>query len=219
VRKTAVTGTGGAAAAAAGAARSAFEERVLAELGAMAPAVSEPAIQKPHRLIARVKAGSIVDVSRRLKLIGFDHLSCETCVDYESEIEMVYLLWSYKEKCLIELRSRISGTEPKAASLVPVWTGAEFHEREAYDMFGVIFEGCPNLRRVLLPDEWTLFPFRKSFKIESIHEKRKRAEAEKAKAAKAAAAAAAPKPPAPPAPPAPAPPAQNVPPEKEAGPK
>jgi len=56
----------------------------------------------------------------------------------------------------------------------------------------VLFEGCPNLKRVLLPDEWSVFPLRKSFKVESIHEKRKRAEAEKAKAAKAAAATAAP---------------------------
>lgn len=207
MRKTAERGGGNAAGAAGGGARQPFEERVLAELGAIAGAFTEPVVQRPRRLLAKVKPGEVVEVCRRLQKIGFDHLSCITCVDYEAEIEMVYLLWSFKEKCLIELRSRISGTEPRIASLTPLWTGAEFHEREAYDMFGVLFEGCPNLKRVLLPDEWTLFPLRKSFKVESIHEKRKRLEAEKAKAAKAAAAAAPASSPAqkpPPAAPAPA---------------
>ena len=169
-----------------------FEDGVVLGLGKLPEAVIEATVQKPKRVLAKVKPEKIVEICRRLKGVGFDHLSCITCVDYESEIEMVYLLWSFKEKCLVELRARISGTEPKIGSLCALWTGAEFHEREAYDMFGVLFEGCPNLTRVLLPEEWTVFPLRKSFKVESIHEKKKRLDAEKAKAAKAQAAAAAP---------------------------
>jgi NADH-quinone oxidoreductase subunit C len=168
-----------------------FEEGVVVGLGKLPEAVMQATVQKPKRVLAKVRPEHVLDICRRLKSVGFDHLSCITCVDYETEIEMVYLLWSFKEKCLIELRARISGTEPKIQSLCSLWTGAEFHEREAYDMFGVLFEGCPNLTRVLLPDEWTVFPLRKSFKVESIHEKRKRLEADKAKAEKAKAAAAA----------------------------
>ncbi len=189
------TGTGAAAAGAGAqapaAARQAFEERLTAELGALKTAVIDCTVQRPHRLLANVKQEGVADVCRRLKGLGFEHLSCLTCVDYGTELEMIILLWSYKHACLIELRCRTPGTDPKFPSLTPVWTGAEFHEREAYDMFGVVFEGCPNLTRVLLPDEWSLFPLRKSFKIESIHEKRKRLEAEKTKEAKARAAAAA----------------------------
>jgi NADH-quinone oxidoreductase subunit C len=161
-----------------------FEEMVVEELGKLPDAVIEASVQRPRRVIAKVRPEGIVEVCRILRSSGFDHLSCVTCVDYDTELEMVYLLWSYKEKCLIELRATISGTEPKIRSLASIWTGAEFHEREAYDMFGVIFDGCPNLTRVLLPEDWTVFPLRKSFKVESIHEKKKRLDAERAKAAK-----------------------------------
>ena len=165
------------------------EENVARELGRLSGAVIESSVAGPRRVLANVKASSIVDVCRMLRDLGFGHLSCLTCVDNETELSVVYLLWSYERRCLVELRASISGAEPKIASVTPVWTGAEFHEREAYDMFGVVFEGCPNLKRVLLPDEWSVFPLRKSFKVESIHEKRKRLEAEKAKAPKAAAPA------------------------------
>jgi NADH:ubiquinone oxidoreductase subunit C len=168
-----------------------FEERVLRELAKLPAAVIEASVTRPRRMLATAKAEMIVDVCRTLQKTGFEHLSSITCVDYDAEMQVIYHLWSYKQRCLIEIRAIISGTEPKISSVTPVWAGAEFHEREAYDMFGVLFEGCPNLKRVLLPDEWSVFPLRKSFKVESIHEKRKRLEAEKAKAAKAAAASAA----------------------------
>lgn len=186
-------GEGGAVAA--GGERQGFEEMVVEELRKLPEAVTEASVQRPHRVIAKVRPEGVVEVCRLLRSFGFDHLSCVTCVDHNTELEMVYLIWSYKKKCLMELRASISGTEPKIRSLTSLWTGAEFHEREAYDMFGVLFEGCPNLTRVLLPDDWTVFPFRKSFKVESIHEKKKRLDAERAKAAKMQAAAAAPQPP------------------------
>jgi NADH-quinone oxidoreductase subunit C len=175
-----------------------FEHAVVQKLRMLPEAVIETSVLRPHRVIAKVRPEGVVEVCRLLRSFGFDHLSCVTCVDYDTELEMVYLLWSYKEKCLIELRAGISGTEPKIHSVTSIWTGAEFHEREAYDMFGVLFEGCPNLTRVLLPEEWTVFPLRKSFKVESLyslHEKEKRLDAERAKAAKMQAAASIPPPP------------------------
>ncbi len=172
-----------------------FEDRVVERLRALPDGAVEASVQRPHRLVASVRPERALEVCRLLKDMGFDHLSCVTCVDYEAELELVYLLWSYTEGCLIELRSRISGEEPRAPSLTPLWPGAEFHEREAYDMFGVRFEGCPNLRRVLLPEEWRVFPLRKSFKIESVHERRKRLVAERARAAGARAEATASAPP------------------------
>jgi len=182
-------------AVASGGERRGFEERVVLRLRKLNETVIDASVQNPHRVIANVKPEGIVDVCRLLMSSGFDHLSCVTCVDYDTELEMVYLIWSYKEKCLMELRARISGTEPKISSLTSIWTGAEFHEREAYDMFGVHFEGCPNLTRVLLPDDWAVFPLRKSFKVESIHDKKKRLDGEKAKAVKTQAETPAPPPP------------------------
>lgn len=176
-----------------------FEAGVVERLKQLPGAVLEASVQRPHRLLARVRPEGLVEVCRLLSEAGFDHLSCVTCVDYETELEMVYLLWSFGERCLIELRSRISGTDPRMPSLAPLWAGAEFHEREAYDMFGVLFEGCPNLRRVLLPDEWTVHPLRKSFRVESVHDKRRRLEAERARARRAGAPPGAPTPPEPPA--------------------
>jgi NADH-quinone oxidoreductase subunit C len=55
--------------------------------------------------------------------------------------------------------------EPTVDSLVPVWPGANFPEREAYDMFGIVFEGHPDLTRILMPDEWEGHPLRKDFGV------------------------------------------------------
>jgi NADH:ubiquinone oxidoreductase subunit C len=71
-----------------------------------------------------------------------------------------------------QLRLRMITTagriDPRVASLVPIWPGANFAEREAYDMFGVTFEGHPDLTRILMPDEWEGHPLRKDFGVGSV---------------------------------------------------
>jgi len=63
-----------------------------------------------------------------------------------------------------EVHTDIPLDDPKVDSVTPVWPGANFHEREAYDMMGIVFEGHPDLRRILLPDDFTFHPLRKNFR-------------------------------------------------------
>ena len=83
----------------------------------------------------------------------------------EPRFDVVAQLYSLKNRVRLRLKAGCNDGEP-APSLVPLWNGANWLERECYDMFGIIFEGHPNLRRILLPDEWDEgFPLRKDYPL------------------------------------------------------
>jgi NADH-quinone oxidoreductase subunit C len=102
----------------------------------------------------------------------FDFLSCLTGVDYGAEANcfgVVYHLASIPYKTQLTLKiskdnDRNQENLPSFPSVVPVYKTADWHEREAYDMVGIFFEGHPDLRRILLPDDWEGFPLRKDYK-------------------------------------------------------
>jgi NADH-quinone oxidoreductase subunit C len=102
----------------------------------------------------------------------FDFLSCLTGVDYGTEANrfgVVYHLASipYKTQLTLKISKENDRNEeslPSFQSIVPVYKTADWHEREAYDMVGIFFEGHPDLRRILLPDDWEGFPLRKDYK-------------------------------------------------------
>jgi NADH-quinone oxidoreductase subunit C len=83
----------------------------------------------------------------------------------EPRFDVVVLLYSLKNRVRLRLKAGCNDGEP-VPSMVPLWNGANWLERECYDMFGIIFEGHPNLRRILLPDEWDEgFPLRKDYPL------------------------------------------------------
>jgi NADH-quinone oxidoreductase subunit C len=83
----------------------------------------------------------------------------------EPRFDVVAQLYSLKNRVRLRLKAGCNDGEP-VPSLVPLWNGANWLERECYDMFGIIFEGHPNLRRILLPDEWDEgFPLRKDYPL------------------------------------------------------
>jgi NADH-quinone oxidoreductase subunit C len=97
----------------------------------------------------------------------FDMLTDLTAVDHpkdEGRFEIVYQLYSFATNTRIRVKTRIA-EDQEAPSLVPVFAGANWLEREVYDMFGVRFRGHPDLKRILLPDEWQGFPLRKDKSI------------------------------------------------------
>jgi NADH-quinone oxidoreductase subunit C len=102
----------------------------------------------------------------------FDFLSCLTGVDYGAEIMrfgVVYHLASIPYKTQLTLKiskenSRDLNDLPAFPSITSVYRTADWHEREAYDLVGIFFEGHPDLRRILLPDDWEGFPLRKDYK-------------------------------------------------------
>jgi len=102
----------------------------------------------------------------------FDFLSCLTGVDYGAEVNrfgVVYHLASipYQTQLTLKISKENDRNEenlPAFPSITSVYRTADWHEREAYDMIGIFFEGHPDLRRILLPDDWDGFPLRKDYK-------------------------------------------------------
>ena len=94
-------------------------------------------------------------------------LTDETAADYpkrEKRFDIVYHLYSFEKNNRLRLRVQVS-VEEKVPSVVGVWPTANWLEREIYDMFGVVYEGHPNLKRILMPDEWVGHPLRKDHDI------------------------------------------------------
>jgi NADH-quinone oxidoreductase subunit C len=101
--------------------------------------------------------------------LKFDLLSDATCVDrfpIEPRFELNYQLVSIPRRERIALRTIVSGQHPVVDSLMPVWPGANWLEREIFDLFGIHFEGHTDLRRILLPDGFQGFPLRRDFPTE-----------------------------------------------------
>jgi NADH-quinone oxidoreductase subunit C len=107
-------------------------------------------------------------------LLQFDHLCSLTGVDYPEHIELVYHLYSraLKHELVMKVRTIKQETQlPEAASVVSLWPTADFQEREVYDLIGVLFTGHPDLRRILLPEDFAGHPLRKDFKLPSQRER------------------------------------------------
>jgi len=99
----------------------------------------------------------------------FNFLSDVTCVDWypaEPRFEVVYHLLSIPHRAILRLRVRAHGNDPVVSSVTPVWTTANWHEREIFDLFGVRFEGHPDMRRILMPEDWDGYPLRKDYPVE-----------------------------------------------------
>jgi len=106
------------------------------------------------------------------KEAGFELLSDVTAVDWmrqrEKRFQVVANLVSMSLRLRLRVVTYVDRDEPSVASLCPLWPGAAFAEREVFDMFGVVFEGHPDLTRILMPDEWEGHPLRKDFGVGSV---------------------------------------------------
>ena len=101
--------------------------------------------------------------------LAFTFLSDVTGVDrfpIEPRFELNYHILSMSRRDTLRLRVRLPGEDPVIDSVVPVWPTANWHEREIFDLFGMRFEGHPDLRRMLMPEDWEGFPLRKDYPVE-----------------------------------------------------
>ena len=101
--------------------------------------------------------------------LRFTFLSDITAVDkfpIEPRFELNYHLLSLERRARLRLKVRVSGQDPVVPSVVSVWPAANWHEREAFDLMGVRFEGHPDLTRILMPDDWEGHPLRKDYPVE-----------------------------------------------------
>lgn len=115
-----------------------------------------------------VAPAAIVEVCRFLRDepdLRFDCLSNQSGVDYKDRnvIQVVYHLYSYKQRHHLTLKVDAARDHPVVPSVEGVWKAANWMEREIYDLLGVTFEGHPDLRRLLMPEDWVGHPLRKDF--------------------------------------------------------
>ncbi|RJP30428.1 MAG: NADH-quinone oxidoreductase subunit C [Candidatus Omnitrophota bacterium] len=122
-----------------------------------------------------VKPERIVEICRTFRDnngLAYNMLADLTAVDNlnnmrdgEPRFHVVYHLFSTVSKHRIRLKAPVVGEPPTIDSVTPVWCGANWHERECFDMFGIVFRGHPDLRRILMPEDWEGYPLRKDFPV------------------------------------------------------
>ena len=99
---------------------------------------------------------------------AYPFLSDITAVDWypsEPRFEIVYNLLCYERKERLRLKCRLPGDSPEIESVVGVWSAANWYEREVFDLFGIRFHGHPDLRRILMPEDWEGHPLRKDYPV------------------------------------------------------
>ena len=123
-----------------------------------------------EELTVEIAPERIVDACRVLKNdLKFERLSSVTAVDrYPSEprFEVVYHLHSVEHQQRLRVKCRLPGADPSIDSVTSVWRGANWYEREVFDLFGVVFRGHPNLERIMMPHDWVGHPLRKDYPVE-----------------------------------------------------
>ncbi len=122
-----------------------------------------------NELTLEIAPAKIVSVCGFLKYDrGFVRLSTVTGVDWypaEPRFEVVYHLHSVERNERLRLKCRLPGANPAIESVTSVWRGANWYERETFDLFGIDFPNHPNLRRIMMPDDWEGYPLRKDYPI------------------------------------------------------
>ena len=108
-------------------------------------------------LTAQIDPGNWLSLARELHNnaeLAFDYLFCLTCIDFKTHLTMVYHLTSTTYRHTLVIKSNLNRDKPEIETVSHLWRTAEFHEREAYELFGVNFLHHPDLRLLILPDGW-----------------------------------------------------------------
>jgi NADH-quinone oxidoreductase subunit C len=126
---------------------------------------SKTDVLNPWSLVDPAAISEICNFIRFDDRLNMDHLELLGGVDYQDRLEVVYILYSMKLHHRYTLKCNLPREAPKIQTVETVWSVANWHEREAFDMFGIEFEGHSDLRRILCPDDWEGYPLRKDYKI------------------------------------------------------
>jgi len=122
-----------------------------------------------QELMLEIAAERIVSACRFLKAEqNFARLSTITAVDWypeEPRFEVVYHLHSPERNERVRLKCRVTGENPEIDSVTAIWRGANWYERETFDLFGIRFRNHPDLRRIMLPEDWEGYPLRKDYPV------------------------------------------------------
>ena len=141
---------------------------VAASLDARDPEAIVTGVLDRGQVALEIRPEKIVETCRFLKEQGFVRLSGVTAVDWypaEPRFEVIYLLHSLARNERLRLKCFVGGDPPEIESVTSVWRGADWYEREVFDLFGVVFRNHPDLRRIMMPDDWQGYPLRKDFPV------------------------------------------------------
>ena len=145
---------------------SAIHEKLVARFGDKIPSADLEAAS-PFAVVATEAIAEVAAFCKDDPELVFDNLMCLSGVDYPGEdpprMEVVYHLLSYTHHHTFALKVHTPRENPAVATVEGVWGVANFHERECWDMFGIVFTGHSDMRRILLPDDWEGFPLRKDW--------------------------------------------------------
>ncbi len=122
-----------------------------------------------EELTLTIARDDIRQATKTVQLAGYNFFEDCTAVDWypmEPRFQISYHIVSHALKQRVRLRSFVPGDDPVIDSITSVWPSANFYEREVFDLFGVRFSGHPNLRRIMMPDEWEGHPLRKDYPVE-----------------------------------------------------
>jgi len=120
-------------------------------------------------LTLTIAADKIRAAAATVQVAGYNFFEDVTAVDWfpsSPRFQLSYHIVSHTYKERIRLRVLVDGEAPSVESITSVWTAANFYEREVFDLFGIRFEGHPDLRRIMMPDEWQGHPLRKDYPVE-----------------------------------------------------
>ncbi len=127
---------------------------------------------QPQLTIAPEKIEDVCLFLRDTDLLYFDYMTCLSGMDNGVEkntMEVIYHLYSIPYNHTLVLKVELERTNPSVSTVSHVWRTADWHEREAYDMFGITFLNHPDLRRILLPADWEGFPLRKDYQEQEYY--------------------------------------------------
>jgi NADH-quinone oxidoreductase subunit C len=120
-------------------------------------------------LTITVARENIVAAAKAVQQAGYNFLEDVTAVDWypsEPRFQITYHILSMSRKERLRLIVRLDGESPAIDTITPVWPSANFYEREVFDLFGIHIDGHPNLRRIMMPEDWNGHPLRKDYPVE-----------------------------------------------------
>ncbi len=145
-----------------------WESELVTSLRAAFPEMAMEAYSHLGENCLIVPRESILPLAQHLKgESGYEMLTSLTAADYPSRdqrFDVIYQLYSFAANERLRVKAYV-GENETVESVFPVWSGADWMEREVFDMFGIPFDHHPNLKRILLPDEWEGYPLRKDYPI------------------------------------------------------
>ena len=145
---------------------------IIEKLGEAVIVAENTTLVQPQLTISSDRVIELCLFLRDSDSLFFDYLSCLTGLDNGSEknsMEVIYHLYSIPYNHSIILKVELDRSSPSLPSVSSIWRTADWHEREAYDMYGITFIGHPDLRRILLPADWEGFPLRKDYEEQEYY--------------------------------------------------